>query len=131
MASPLGVAELVSSVGGIGEFVSRIRSLFGKAGDFATRNNFEYGQIYNALLQYSVLNAYIERENHQLLVEQASHQDAFHEMQQTHALIQNITLISLLIISLVSLYFGIIQARRLRPLPPLRRSRRNNIYEDV
>jgi hypothetical protein len=54
-------------VGGIGEFVNGIRATFGRSGDFAAQNGFEYGNVYNSLLQYSVINAYMERQNNELL----------------------------------------------------------------
>jgi hypothetical protein len=54
-------------VGGVLEFVNGICATFGRSGKFANQNGFEYGNVYNRLLQYSVMNAYMERQYNELL----------------------------------------------------------------
>jgi hypothetical protein len=66
-------------VGGIGEFINGIRSNFGRAGEFAIQNGFEYNNVYNSLLQYSVINAYMEKQNHELLQTQLTETELLRE----------------------------------------------------
>jgi hypothetical protein len=63
--SPLPVRQALEVVGRIGELVNGIRATFGRSWDFAAQNGFEYGNY--SLLQYSVMNAYMERQNNELL----------------------------------------------------------------
>lgn len=43
---------------GVSNFISNVRSFFGKAGEFASRNGFDYGHVYNAILEYNILQTY-------------------------------------------------------------------------
>jgi hypothetical protein len=121
---PLGQVARAAIQGGVGlsDFISHVRNLLGKAGDFADKNGFNYNNVYNSLLQYSVLNTYLERENHGLLVQQHDLQVASSESSYKFNLIQTISLFFLLALATVSMITGILHAnrmaRRRRPLLP-------------
>ncbi len=43
---------------GVSDFITGVRSFFGRAGDFASRYGFDNGQVYNASLEYDILQTY-------------------------------------------------------------------------
>lgn len=69
----------LSGVAGISDFVSKIRSMVGRSGEFVDRNHFEYGQVYNAILQYSVIQAFEQGETNKLLVKNTEEMEKFHQ----------------------------------------------------
>jgi hypothetical protein len=95
------VRQAMELAGGIGEFINGIRSTFGKAGEFANQNGFDYGNVYNSLLQYSVMNAYMEKENHHLLKTQLAETSMLREDSAAYAFRE--TLITCILQSLIFL----------------------------
>jgi hypothetical protein len=95
------VRQAVELVGGIGEFINGVQSSFGRAGEFANQNGFDYGNVYNSLLQYSVMNAYMERENNQLLQTQLAETSMLREDSAAYAFRE--TLITSILQSLIFL----------------------------
>ncbi len=72
--APLAIAEVAgiaknvaTGIGGLSGFVQTIRSAYGKEGDFASKNGFDYDHVYNGVLQYQVINAYLNKNNAELL----------------------------------------------------------------
>lgn len=72
--APLAIAEVAgiaknvaTGIGGLSSFVQTIRSAYGKEGDFASKNGFDYDHVYNGVLQYQVINAYLNKNNAELL----------------------------------------------------------------
>ncbi len=61
------VLNMAGGFSGIRDFITGVRAVFGKGGDFAERNGFEYGNIYNSLLQYNVLQAFETSESNKML----------------------------------------------------------------
>jgi len=59
--------QALELAGGIREFINGVRSAFGRAGEFAQQNCFDYSNVYNSLLQYTVMNTYLERQNSELI----------------------------------------------------------------
>jgi len=78
------IKPILQTIGGLREFVNTVRSHFGKAADFSNQNGFDYSNVYNSLLQYFVMNAYVEKANYQLLVEQKEQTAAFREETVTY-----------------------------------------------
>lgn len=67
-AEVAGIAKNVSTgIGGLSSFVQTIRSTYWKEGDFASKNGFDYDHVYNGVLQYQVINAYLNNNNAELL----------------------------------------------------------------
>lgn len=95
--------ESVGGIGGISEFVNSIRSMFGRAGEFANRNGSQYSEVYNALLQYSVLHAYMEKKNHRLLVTQTEETKDMNSTLYTNMILEASILAFLIFTFLISL----------------------------
>lgn len=112
---------------GVSDFISHIRNTVGKGGDFANKNGFEYSNVYNNILQYSVLNAYLERENHHLLTTQSKNQAEFHESEVKFNIALVTGIFGILVVSLAAIPIAIIQTRRM----PRRDSRRNARKNDI
>lgn len=68
VAEVAGITKaLASGFGGLSNFVQSIRSAYGKEGEFASKNGFDYDHVYNGMLQYQVVNAYLNKHNTELL----------------------------------------------------------------
>jgi len=117
-ATAIPVMPIIQTVGGIGEFINGIRSAFGRSGEFAAQNGFDYNNVYNSLLQYTVANAYMEKQNHGLLLTQIEETAAFREEANSYnfrgLLIQTTFLALWLLTALVNLIMNIIRACRPR-----------------
>lgn len=92
------MGQVIGAAGGIGDFVNAIRARFGRAGEFVNMHGFDYGQVYNSLLQYAVMNAYQERQNHDLL---ATFRDESNEM-GSKSLIVGCVFLSILTIAVLA-----------------------------
>jgi len=116
---PSRLGQVIEVAGGISEFVNNIRSAFGKSGEFAMQNGFDYSNVYNSLLQYSVMNAYQERQNHDLLRTQLEETTFLREdistFNSTQLIISSIFRALLTILGIVSVILQIIQACRRTP----------------
>jgi len=66
-AAGMPMRQAVELAGGIGEFINGVRSAFGRADEFAQQNGFDYSNVYNSLLQHTVMNTYLERQNSELI----------------------------------------------------------------
>lgn len=66
--APLGMIDMAKGlVGGLTGFVRTIRHNYGDEGEFATKNGFDYDHVYNGMLQYQVINAYLNKNNAEVL----------------------------------------------------------------
>ncbi|OXA53592.1 hypothetical protein Fcan01_11591 [Folsomia candida] len=119
------LANVIKGGLGVSDFVSHVRNTIGKAGEFTNKNGFEYNNVYNSILQYSILNAYLERENHKLLTQQSEHQAQAHDSMEKFNITQTIFLLALLLTAIISATIGIMQIRRL-PRPQRRRQDPSN-----
>lgn len=120
------LANVIKGGLGVSDFISHVRNTVGQAPDFTTKNGFDYSNVYNSILQYSVLNAYLERENHKLLTQQGEHQVQVHNSIEKFNITQTICLIALLLFTLILVSIGVIQVRR---MPTPKRRNRNDIED--
>lgn len=71
----MSVRGAISGLSGLSDFVTGIKSVIGKPGEFADMNQFDYNHIYNAILQYSVVQAYQQAETNKLLNQQSTYNE--------------------------------------------------------
>lgn len=95
---------VIQGLGGLADFVHTVRSTYGGAGDFAEKNGFDYGQVYNGLLQYQVVNAYLNRNNAENL----------EEIKEEQAKLKELILVGGIIIVLEIAIFIVLKIRKTR-----------------
>lgn len=52
---------------GVRDFITGVRAAFGRSGEFADRNGFDYSHIHNSNLQYNVVQAYVAWQSNKFL----------------------------------------------------------------
>jgi hypothetical protein len=89
--------QAIEVAGGIGDFINLIRSHLGRSSDFVTQHGFEYSNVYNSLLQYSVMNAFLQKRQNEIATAHLQHEKE--EMESTHTNF----IIGIIFLSLLSL----------------------------
>lgn len=131
---PLGrLGGIVQAVGGLGEFISSVRSQLGRSGEFATQHGFDYGNVYNSLLQYKVMHTFIAKENHRLL--QAQHEetlalrDTINHSQFTQTVTTGVLLAIVAVLGLCSLITNLVSTCGRSQYRAIPRTRNHNHYD--
>lgn len=68
-AGGAAISSLQKGWSGVSDFISGVRSFFGRAGDFTSRYGFDYSHIYNASLEYNILQTYQLHEMNTVMVQ--------------------------------------------------------------